>query len=195
MSRYPQYPSADVRAKPYLEGFAQMGGESSESPWVPYPVFPTAPLVRKRGNVGYVSRYYFADPILNEQANAQVSRIIRFNYPVRIVAFYGAGLLITTDDSGNVTFAYPGSTGNLTNTFKVQFQDDQDDLVNTEAAVGTVIVGNAERPGQLGGPGWSVNAGGAMQILVTPYADNMRIHVGFLVIESRSGTNFVRNPG
>lgn len=194
MARYPQAPSGDVRAKMYPDGFAQMGGPPGESPWQPIAIFPTAPLVKTRGQIGYVSRYYFATPIVNAAANADVNRIVRFNYPVRIAAIYGAGIQIT-ESGGNYTFALPGATGSSTSTFKVQFQDDISDFINTESSIGTSVCGTAEKPGQLGGPGWSINAGGAVQMVVTPLAANLRIHIGFLCLEARSGTNFVRSPG
>lgn len=203
--RQPVPPGPNASAKLFQPGFEQMGeltpaqraqmayGDPTtpprtvpaptDSPWEPFPVFPTRPLINQRPDVGYVNRYYVVE-FDAQTVNVEATRTILFQFPVHIVAV-NAGVSQLPNNGSNVMLSDAENFSFLT-----LLRETTGERINTNETFGGLIMGTAQRPGQLGGRGWSIDAGGTLIVGVTPLAPSLTISVGILAVELRTGTNY-----
>lgn len=195
--RQPVPPGPDASAKMFQPGFEQMGhlsqsqrqraayGDVSKAPveWERFPMFPTRPLINERPDVGYLTRYYVVE-FDAQTVNLEATRNIMFDFPSQIVAV-NAGVSQLPNNGSNTIAA-----GLENYTFLLQLREETGERINTEPTFGALVAGTAQRPGMLGGRGWSIDAGGTLIVAVTPLAPSLTISVALQVVELRAGSNY-----
>ena len=186
---YPQGVPAPAATSPHparitMPDTPDLGGREPGVPaWVPMPFYPTHPFQSTNPKTGHQTRYY-GTSLVNGAAGTAVLRTVPFDIPVRIIACNGSAFN-TSAAQGN---ALPvGVTPR--SCWMVRITYSQGDNLTTIAGLAEDIVGTAERPGQLGGYGWTGRNGTAMQVEITPLLDNLRISFTFVCLELRGNTN------
>jgi hypothetical protein len=147
------------------------------------PFFPTRPLRSDAENVAHMPRDYVAILASTEAdyvPGTQVARNIQFNTPCILVAL-NAGVFSTA--------ALAVGLAPL-DTFTVQVQYTNGELMQTQPGLGSAICGNAAWPGEIGGNGRFFSAGSSAVINLTPLINNLTIHVALRVMELWAPTNY-----
>ena len=157
-------------------------------PWVRAPFYPTAPFYSTRNDVGYQSRFYSAE-VINKDADYAVGteaiRTVQFDIPCRLIAFTGSSF---NTAAGN---ALPVGVGPR-DTFLFRAEYTQGDRLHVAARIASTVVGTSERPGEIGGAGWTINSGASFVLGITPLLANLRINVTLVCLEMRGPSNFHR---
>lgn len=202
MSQYPGWPPAPYVAPPQ-QGYFMPPGPNQQSraliaqpdfpdlagtmqgtngeKWYRTPFFPTAPFVPFNPNVGMIVRHY-STGILNQTAGTEVVNNVLFDIPVRLIAINGAAF--TTDAA-----ALPVGRNSL-DTFLFRLAYTTGERLDISERLGSTVCGTAERPGELGYAGWSMNAGSSVQVGITPLMANLRVDVVLVCLEMRGASNF-----
>jgi hypothetical protein len=179
---YPPPPGPTASAQLRQPGVADMGGQQANvPPWYRMPFFPTSPFYSTRPDVGYQVRYYSCE-FLNQAAGSEVTTQITFDLPVRIIAINGGSF---TTNGTAITVGY----GPL-DTWLFRLEHTTGDKLHIAARLASTVVGTAQRPGELGATGYTVDQGGSVTIGVTPLVANLRIHVTLHCLEMRGARNF-----
>lgn len=176
----PMAPGPDARAVVHQPNIQQMGGPAPVS-WVRVPFFPTAPFYSTSGQVGYQTRYY-SGGLLNGTINTESVQIVQFDLPCRLIALNGAA--VTTDGSG-----LPVGRSSL-DTFLFRLEYTTGDRLHITQRLASTVLGTAQRPGELGGAGYTINQGASVQLGITPLMANLRIDVTLVCLEMRGPSNF-----
>lgn len=150
--------------------------------WYSRPFFPTAPLFSTEDRVGHVSRFY-STGIVNQPAGGAVPTTVQFDLPCRVIAANASAM--DTAAIANLTGVNPLSLFSV----QIDYVTGERLLVNGPRIAATFL-GSAERPGEIGGFGWTVNPGGAFIVTITPWVANLRIDIVFHVLELRGASNF-----
>lgn len=163
----------------------QMGGQVPGRPaFIRAPFFPTAPFLSTDPNVGYQTRWYTQNFSSTDPAyNINSEKILRFQFdiPVRLCAMNGASV----DNTGVLDYAGYGLNNFL---FRAEYTNG--DKLVTEAVLASTILGTAQRPGELGGVGWTMQPGSTLIVGITPLRDDLFISVALQCLEMRAATNY-----
>jgi hypothetical protein len=169
----------------------QLGGPGPV-PFVRYPFFPTAPFYSTNPNVGYQTRFYSTGVQYTDAdytVGSEMIRTIQFDIPCRLVAFNGSALYYF--GSPAVPAALPlGVKPNDTYLFRGEYTTG--DKLHIAARLGSTVVGSDENPGEIGGTGYTIDAGASFVIGITPLIANLRIDVTLVCLEMRGPRNFSR---
>jgi hypothetical protein len=177
----------------------QMGGTSPGQPaWVRIPFFPTSPFYSTNPNVGHQIRYYSAG-LLGTDADvtpgSETIRTIAFDIPCRVVAINGSCTPTTPASAASVPFA--GTSVDPRDLFLFRVEYTTGDRLHVASRLGSTVVGTAQRPGELGGVGYTIDQGGALILGITPMASlsalggAYRIDITLHTFEVRGSANFV----
>ena len=66
------------------------------------------------------------------------------------------------------------------------------DKLHTSSRLGSTVVGSDENPGEIGGTGYTIDAGASFIIGITPLIANLRIDITLVCLEMRGPRNFSR---
>lgn len=150
------------------------------------PFYPTSPIYYP--GAGKVTRSYAVQVLSTDTDYASGSialRTLTFPQPVVLVARNGASF---STAAGN---AFPVGLGPR-DTFLVKCTIGQtSEAIDTIAVLASTVLGTGERPGEIGGDGWVVDAGNTLSVEITPLMASLRINVAFIVLEQRGRSNFV----
>ena len=184
---YGEQPGPPREAVVRMPNVADMAG-SRPMPWVRYPYYPTAPFYSTDPNVGYQTRFYSQGLTATDADYAvggEAIRIVQFDLPVRLVAINGA--CTQTNDVGLIVGQNP------LDQFLFRLEYTQGDRLHVAARLGSTVVGTAERPGELGGTGWTIDQGAAVVLGITPRRTALRIDIVLVCLEMRGPRNYT--PG
>lgn len=153
------------------------------------PFFPTAPMWKTSRDVGYISRVYTASLSYTDADYAvgtETARPIRFDIPARLIAFNGSAFPVGVEG-----FAFPVGVGPRGCwLFRAEYSNNE--RVQTFSGLAENVVGTAERPGEIGGAGWTIDMGGTFQVYFTPLLPGLRIDIALVCLEMRGAANFHR---
>ena len=162
---------------------ADLGGQRANVPaWYRQPFFPTSPFVSTNPNVGTQVRFY-SNGILNQAVNTEVIATIQFDIPCRLVALNGAAF------STAVGNALPVGVGPR-DCFLFRLEYTQGDRLHVSQRIASTVLGTSERPGEVGGVGWTFDQGATVIIGITPLIANLRIDVTLHCLEMRGQSNY-----
>lgn len=162
----------------------QQRADNPDVQWVREQVYEPTPWRPLNPFIGEQFRRYTADVVLNETANTEVPRIIQIDIPATLYGLTGAAV----DSTGA---ALPVGLDPL-DTFLVRFEHNNGDRIDTQAALGSAMLGTAKFPALLGGPAWHFDRGSSINIGITPLRSNLRIYVVAWMMEYRGPANY--NP-
>jgi hypothetical protein len=188
MGAAPQQTRSAVIAMPTA---AQMGGQGAV-PFVRFPYYPTAPFYSTNPNVGYQTRFYSAGLIYTDadyQVGSETIRTVQFDIPCRMIAINGSALYYF----GNpvAVAALPlGVKPNDTYLFRAEYTTG--DKLHVSSRLGSTVVGSDENPGEIGGTGYTIDAGASFVLGITPLIPNLRIDITLVCLEMRGPRNFSR---
>lgn len=173
-------------------GLAALGGAPNQPlpPWVRMPFFPTAPFYSTNPNVGTTIRFYSVTVLSTDSdvtVGAESLRNAKFDIPCRIIAINGScvntaangALPVGVDPRDCFLFRAAYSTG---------------ERLHVSPTLGSTVLGTADRPGELGSTGFSIDAGGTLECGITPInpiPTNFRIDIVFHVLEIRGSANLI----
>lgn len=170
---------------------AQMGGPAPVS-FVRFPYYPTSPFYSTNPNVGYQTRFYGQTMLFSDadyQVGSESIRVVQFDIPCRLIAMNGSALFFF----GNplVPAGLPlGVKANDTYLFRAEYTTG--DKLHTAARLGSTVLGTDENPGELGGAGYTIDAGASFVLGITPLVANLRIDITLVCLEMRGPRNFSR---
>lgn len=141
------------------------------------PIFPADP------NIARVTKT-LSRSVINQPVNVEVPVAFQVSPPTVIYA--RAGTARVTGDEATL----PSGVGDPRDTFRVQFIDANGDRWDTEAVLGSNILGSAERPCNIGGGGWLYDRNSQLRALITPLYPNLEICVTLYAIEVRGPQNY-----
>jgi hypothetical protein len=180
-------PVAERSAKMQMPSAQDMHGPAP-IPWVRAPFYPTAPFYSTNPNVGYQTRYYSEGLISTDTDYAvgtEAIRTVQFDIPCRLIAINGAAF---NTAAGN---ALPVGVDSR-DTFLFRAEYTQGDRLHVAARLGSTVVGSAERPGEIGGAGWTINSGASFVLGITPLVAGLRISITLVCLEMRGPSNYTR---
>lgn len=175
----------------------QMGGQGPV-PWVRYPFFPTAPFYSTNPGVGHQIRYYSGGLLGTDQdvvLGSETIRVVQFDIPCRIVAINASCAPTTAAAAAAIPFA--GTNVDPRDMFLFRVEYTTGDKLHVSARLGTTVTGTAQRPGELGGTGYTVDQGGGLILGITPspmlsgLQGAYRIDITLHALEVRGSSNFV----
>jgi hypothetical protein len=169
----------------------QLGGPGPV-PFVRYPFFPTAPFYSTNPNVGYQTRFYSTGVLYTDAdytVGSEMIRTIQFDIPCRLVAFNGSALYYFGNPVA-VAGLPLGVKPNDTYLFRAEYTTG--DKLHISSRLGSTVVGSDENPGEIGGTGYTIDAGASFVIGVTPLLPNLRIDITLVCLEMRGPRNFSR---
>lgn len=183
---YGQDPSGSPRpAVVQMPSAAQLGGQGPV-PWVRQPFFPTAPFYSTDPNVGTQSRFYSTGAVSTEAdyaVNSEAIRTIQFDIPCRLIAINASSF---NTAAGN---ALPVGVGPR-DTFLLRMEYTNGDRLMISTRLASTVSGTSERPGELGGSGWTIDQGASVVIGITPLLASLRIDITLVCMELRGPRNF-----
>jgi hypothetical protein len=169
----------------------QLGGPAPIS-FVRFPYYPTSPFYSTNPNVGYQTRFYGQSLLYTDndyQVGSESIRVVQFDIPCRLIAFNGSALYYF--GSPAVVAGLPlGVKANDTYLFRAEYTTG--DKLHTGARLGSTVVGSDENPGEIGGAGYTIDAGASFVLGITPLMANLRIDVTLVCLEMRGPRNFSR---
>lgn len=178
-------PSQSEGAMMQMPNVFELGGNKPGQPaWYRQAYYPTAPFYSTRPDVGYQTRYY-SGGVLNATVNSESITVVQFDLPCRLIAINASAF---STAAGN---AFPvGLSPRDTFLFRLEYTTG-DRLIITQRLASTVC-GTAERPGELGGTGYTIDQGASVTLGITPLLANLRIDVTLVCLEMRGPRNFIQ---
>lgn len=170
---------------------AQMGG-AGPIQFVRFPYYPTAPFYSTNPNVGYQTRFYSAGVLYTDadyQVGSEMIRTVQFDIPCRMIAINGSALYYFGNPVAVASLPL-GVKPNDTYLFRAEYTTG--DKLHTASRLGSTVVGSDENPGEIGGTGYTIDAGASFIIGVTPLLPNLRIDITLVCLEMRGPRNFSR---
>lgn len=168
---------------------ADLGGKTAGVvPWVRYPYYPTAPFYSTDPYVGYQTRFYSAGLVSSDTDYVQGSesiRTVQFDIPCRLIAFTGAAF--NTSAAGG--YALPVGVGPR-DCWLFRAEYTTGDKLHVTQRLASSVVGTMERPGELGGTGWTIDQGASLVLGFTPLLPNLRIDLTLVCLEMRGPRNY-----
>ncbi|MDP3772640.1 MAG: hypothetical protein Q8Q85_00050 [Gemmatimonadales bacterium] len=162
----------------------EMGGQG-QIPWVRYPFYPTAPFYSTDPNVGYQTRFYSGGIIGTDAdyvVNTEAIRTVQFDIPCRLIGFTGAVM-----DTAGAGFPVGHDRRDFV-LFRLEYTNG--DRLHTAARLGSEVLGSMERPGEIGGTGWTIDQGASVVLGITPLRTNLRCDITLICLEMRGARNF-----
>lgn len=190
---YPQSVPAAAPTSPHparmtMPDTPDLGGDRPGVPaWVPKPFYPTHPFQSTNPTTGHQTRYYGATLVSTDAdyaAGTETARNVVFDIPCRIIAINGWAFNTSADEGNALPLGVDGLSCWL---FRAEYS--QGDRLNVRAGIAKTCVGTGERPGQIGGYGWTVRNGTVLRLGLTPLLANLRIDVTVVCLELRGNTN------
>ena len=164
---------------------ADLGGPGPQR-FIRAPFYPTAPFYSTNPNVGYQTRFY-SNGLLSTDTdytvNGESIRRVQFDIPCRLIAINGAAF------STGVGNALPVGV-DCRDTFLFRLEYTQGDKLHISQRLGSTVVGTAQRPGELGGVGFTINPGATVLLGITPLLANLRIDITLVCLEMRGPSNY-----
>lgn len=179
---FPGQSASPMLSQPGVQDLA--GRQPGVPPWYRMAFFPTAPFYSTNPQVGYATRFYSGGVINADVGQEAISTVI-FDLPCRIIAINGSAF---STAAGN---ALPVGVGPR-DCFLFRAQYANGERIHTESRIASSVVGTSERPGELGGAGWTINQGASIQLIITPLIANLRIDITLHCLEMRGDANFSR---
>ena len=105
---------------------------------------------------------------------------MQFDIPCRLIAINGAAF--------NTNTLLPVSNDNYL--FRLEYTTG--DKLHTASRLASTVVGSAERPGEIGGAGYTIDQGASVILGITPLVQNLRIDITLVCLEMRGPRNFQR---
>lgn len=162
---------------------ADLGRRDDGQPeWYRMAWFPTSPFFSTRPDVGYQPRFYSVE-VLNATVGTETVVTIQFDLPCRVVAINGSSF---NTGAGN---ALPVGVGPR-DSFMFRMEYTTGDRLHINSRIASCYVGTAERPGEIGGVGYTID-GGSVSIGITPLLANLRINIALHCVEMRGPRNYV----
>lgn len=148
---------------------------SEPAPWIPY---------NDQNTIGTFTRIYAVNVTspTDVAAGTEAIKTIQVDIPGAVCELMGSAR--TTDGSDFPVGASPRDM------FLVRFDHSQGDKLTTQAAIGTAVVGTAERPKKVIGNGWKFGRGSTILLGITPLVTNLRVDITITYVEFRAGANF-----
>ena len=175
-------------AKMNMPSMNDLGGRQGV-PWVRFPYYPTAPFYSTNPNVGTQTRFYGATLLSTDSdvtVGSETIRTVQFDIPVRIIAINGCA---TETSAGASAF----TSGNNLNTFLFRAEYTTGDKLMTGARLASTVIGSQENPGEIGGTGYTIDAGASLVLGITPLALltglTYRIDITLVCLEIRGRSN------
>tara|TARA_R110001592_G_scaffold244156_3_gene505527 strand:+ start:714 stop:1370 length:657 start_codon:yes stop_codon:yes gene_type:complete len=173
-----------------------MGGTNpSMPPFVRSPYYPTAPFYSTDPNVGYQTRFYSTGIVYNTDyttANSEVVRRVQFDLPCRLIAVNGAAIPLTVAGGDDINLTDMSGL-DPRDFFLFRMEYTTGDQITVSPRLGSNVLGTNEgSQGELGGVGYTINAGGSLVIGLTPLYRNLRIDITLVCLEMRGASNFTR---
>jgi len=180
--------------------FAQdMGGRTPGVPsFVRAPYYPTAPFYSTDPNVGYQTRFYSTGILFNVDytaatTNTEIIRNIQFDIPCRLIAMNGTAIPIAQIAAAPLLGLNSMQGVDPRDLFLFRVEYTTGDQITVNARLGSNTLGTNEGgQGELGGTGYTINAGGSLTVGITPLFQNMRIDITFVCLEMRGPSNYTR---
>jgi hypothetical protein len=144
--------------------------------------FPTAPYYSTAPDVGYQVRYYSAG-LVNATANSESIVTVQFDLPCRLIAINGAAF---STAGGNTL---PVGVGPR-DCFLFRLEYTTGDRLHVASRIASTVVGTAERPGELGNSGYTINQGASVTLGITPLLSHLRIDITLHCLEMRGPRNY-----
>jgi hypothetical protein len=186
-AQLPQTPGPDARAMLRMPNLADLGGKTpGVPPWYRQAYFPTAPFYSTDPNVGYQTRFYSQSLVPTNQQYVTGSEAllrVQFDLPCRLIAINGAAF---NTGAGN---ALPVGVSPR-DCFLFRLSYTTGDRLMISERIASTVVGTSERPGELGGTGYSIDQGASVELGITPLLDNLRIDITLVCLELRGKKNF-----
>jgi hypothetical protein len=164
---------------------ADLGGPGPQR-FIRAPFYPTAPFYSTNPNVGYQTRFYSAGLLSTDTdyaVNSESIRRVQFDIPCRLIAINGSSFSV---GQGN---ALPVGVSSQ-DTFLFRLEYTQGDKLHISQRLGSTVVGTAQRPGELGGVGYTINPGATVILGITPLLANLRIDITLVCLEMRGPSNY-----
>lgn len=181
----PADPNAGARTM--MPTMRDMGGRApGVPPFVRVPWYPTSPFYSTDPGIGVQGRYYTAQLLASDNdfaVGTEVLRRVQFDLPVQLIAQNGAAQIT---NSAALPVGYDSR-----NLFRYRLEYTQGDRLVVSSTLGSNVLGSAERPGELGGPGWTFNMGATVIIGITPLIAALNVDIVLLCAEMRAPSNFV----
>jgi hypothetical protein len=159
-------------------------GKSGMPAWYRQAYYPTAPFYSTNPNVGYQTRFY-STGVVNATAGSETLAIIQFDLPCRLIAINGSAF---NTAAGN---AFPVGV-NPRDTFLFRLEYTTGDKLHISQRLGSTVCGTSERPGEIGGVGYTIDQGASVSIGITPLLPNLRIDITLVCLEMRGPRNFIQ---
>jgi hypothetical protein len=164
---------------------ADLGGAGPQR-FIRAPFYPTAPFYSTNPNVGYQTRFY-SNGLLSTDTdyavNSESIRRVQFDIPCRLIAINGSSF---NTAQGN---ALPVGV-DPRDTFLFRLEYTQGDKLHISQRLGSTVVGTSQRPGELGGVGFTINPGATVILGITPLLANLRIDITLVCLEMRGPSNY-----
>jgi hypothetical protein len=178
-------PAPDSGAMMRMPNAFELGGQTPGQPsWYRQAFYPTAPFYSTRQDVGYQTRFY-SGGLVNGTVNSESIAVVQFDLPCRLIAINGAAF---STAAGN---ALPvGVSPRDCFLFRLEYTTG-DRLVITSRLASTLL-GTAERPGELGGTGYTIDQGASVTLGITPLLPDLRIDITLVCLEMRGPRNFIQ---
>ena len=164
---------------------ADLGGAGPQR-FIRAPFYPTAPFYSTNPNVGYQTRFYSAGLLSTDTdyaVNSESIRRVQFDIPCRLIAINGSSF------STGVGNALPVGVS-AQDTFLFRLEYTQGDNLHISQRLGSTVVGYAQRTGEIGGVGYTINPGATVILGITPLLANLRIDITLVCLEMRGPSNY-----
>ena len=164
---------------------ADLGGAAPQR-FIRAPFYPTAPFYSTNPNVGYQTRFYSAGLLSTDTdyaVNSESIRRAQFDIPCRLIAINASAF---NTAQGN---ALPVGVS-AQDTFLFRLEYTQGDKLHISQRLGSTVCGSAQRPGELGGVGFTINPGATVILGITPLLANLRIDITLVCLEMRGPSNY-----
>ena len=167
-------------AVPNMPSAGELGGKTpGVPPWYRQGFYPTAPFYSTDPMVGYQTRFY-SGGVVNLPISIEQIVTVQFDIPCRLIAINGAAF--------NTNTLLPVSNDNYL--FRLEYTTG--DKLHTASRLASTVVGSAERPGEIGGAGYTIDQGASVILGITPLVQNLRIDITLVCLEMRGPRNFQR---
>jgi len=172
-----------------MPNMQELGGHRPGIPaFVRVPIYPTAPYVSTRQDVGIQPRFYGATLASGDADYLQNSESIRIvNFDIPCVLFARAGGAFNTG-AGN---ALPIGVSPL-DTFLFRMEYSTGDKLDTGPRMASTCLGTMQNPGEVGGAGYVIQPGAGLVLGITPLLQNLRIDITLFCMEQRGPSNYTQ---
>lgn len=167
-----------------MQQYGQPGGPPEGYAWIRPQMFYPMPQILEGPGIAYQTRQRVLS-FTSLTINVASVQTFRFDVPGPIYQFTGAAILSTGD-------AFPIGWDPL-DTFRVQFQQANGDLLTETPVLGSTILGDAKNPAFTGRSAWLVDNGTAIVATVIPLFANLQVDLVAWHYEVRGPTNLTRS--